>query len=63
MKKEINENIIEIEGKKYKFIEAEKSICCKNCDLKKDRRCHLVPIMCISYDRKDKKEGYFKRIE
>ena len=63
MEKEINENIIEIEGKKYKFIEAEKSICCRSCDLRKDRRCHLLHRMCIPDNRKDKKEGYFKRIE
>ncbi len=63
MEKEINENIIEIEGKKYKFIEAEKSICCRSCDLRKDRRCHLLHRMCISDNRKDKKEGYFKIVE
>ncbi len=63
MEKEINENIIEIEGKKYKFIEAEKSICCRSCDLRKDKKCHLLHRMCISDNRKDKKEGYFKRIE
>lgn len=63
MEKEINENIIEIEGKKYKFIEAEKSICCRSCDLRKDEKCHLLHRMCISDNRKDKKEGYFKRIE
>ena len=63
MEKEIDENIIEIEGKKYKFIEAEKSICCRSCDLRKDEKCHLLHRMCISNNRKDKKEGYFKIVE
>ena len=54
-----NENLITINDVTYEFIEDDYS--CNKCEIPKNYECNDVK--CTSYQRKDKKEGYFKIIK
>ena len=66
--KEENQDIITFEGKEYEFIESDCLSCCNNCDFAEDSCCTLSPfredrLRCVSIQRCDRREGYFKLIK
>ena len=66
--KEENQDIITFDGKEYEFIESDCLSCCNNCDFAEAGCCTLSPfredrLRCVSIQRRDRKEGYFKLIK
>lgn len=61
-----NQNVITFRDKKYEFIESKLFNCCDNCDIRENididnlYRCNLIPHICTSSKRYDKREGYFR---